>query len=69
MHERTIEGVVENGRVRLIGEVSLPEKTKVVVVVPENTTRKARIMSPRLVDKSRLKDFEREIIEIEDDEI
>lgn len=65
----TIQGIVKNGQILLSEDVKLPEMTKVYVVVPNLEKRMAKIMSPRLVDKSRLKDFEREVIEIEDDEI
>ena len=69
MQVTTIEGIVENGQIRLTENVKLPESAKVYVVVPNLEKRTAKIMSPRLVDKEKLKDFEREIIEIEDDEI
>ncbi|HEY0459252.1 MAG TPA: hypothetical protein VGC97_08970 [Pyrinomonadaceae bacterium] len=69
MQITTIEGIVKNGQIHLTEDIKLPESTKVYVVVPNLERRTARIMSPRLVDKTRLKDFEREIIEIEDDEI
>ena len=69
MQVRTVEGIVKNGQIHLTEEITLPEMTKVYVVVPTLEKRTARIMSPRLVDKERLRDFEREIIEIEEDEI
>ena len=69
MQITTIEGIVKNGQIQLTEDIKLPESTKVYVVVPNLEKRTARIMSPRLVDKERLKDFKREIIEIEDDEI
>lgn len=69
MQVATFEGIVENGQIRLTEDVKLPESAKVYVVVPNLEKRTAKIMSPRLVDKEKLKDFEREIIEIEDDEI
>ena len=69
MQVTTIEGIVKNGQIQLTEDVKLPESAKVYVVVPDLEKRTAKIMSPRLVDKERLKDFEREIIEIEDDEI
>jgi len=69
MQVTTIQGIVKNGQIQLTEEVNLPESATVYVVVPNLEKRTARIMSPRLVDKERLKDFEREIIEIEDDEI
>ena len=69
MQVTTIQGIVKNGQIQLTEEVNLPELATVYVVVPNLEKRTARIMSPRLVDKERLKDFEREIIEIEDDEV
>ena len=69
MQVTTIEGIVKNGQIQLSEDVKLPELAKVYVVVPNMERKTAKIMSPRLVDKSKLKDFEREIIDIEDDEI
>lgn len=69
MQVTTIEGIVKNGQIHLSEVVNLPESTKVYVIVPDFQRQRARIMSPRLVDKARMKDFEREMIEIEDDEI
>jgi len=69
MRVTTIQGIVKNGQIQLTEYVKLPEAATVYVVVPNLEKTTARIMSPRLVDKERLKDFEREIIEIEDDEI
>lgn len=69
MQVTTIQGIVKDGQIHLSENVKLPEAATVYVVVPNLEKRTARIMSPRLVDKKRLKDFEREIIEIEDDEI
>jgi hypothetical protein len=68
MQTTTIEGFVKNGQIKLTEDFKLTEMTRVYVVIPMNTSQK-RIMSPRLVDKSKLADFEREIIDIEDDEI
>lgn len=60
----TFEGVVEKGKIRLKNNVSLPEKTKVYVIVPEFETRqKARIFSPRLVHPEQAGDFVKEVIE------
>ncbi len=69
MQITTIQGIVKNGQIQLTEDYELPESATVYVVVPNLEKRTARIMSPRLVDKERLEDFEREIIEIEDDEI
>jgi hypothetical protein len=70
MEVTTFQGVVENGKIELGESVKLPEKTIVYVVVPNSANNRIpRIMSPRLIDKSKLVDFEREIIEINEDEI
>ena len=69
MQVTTIEGIVKNGQIQLSEDIKLPESAKVYVVVPNLEKGAARVMSPRVVDKERLKDFKREIIEIEDDEI
>ena len=69
MQVTTIEGTVKNGRIHLSEDVYLPESAKVYVVVPDFQKQTARIRSPRLVDSSKLKDFEREIIDIDNDQI
>lgn len=69
MQVTTIQGIVKNGQILLSEDINLPEMTEVYVIVPKLEKRNARIMSPRLKDKEKLKDFKREIIEIEDDEI
>lgn len=46
----TLEGIVENGQIRLRDQVTLPEHTKVYVVIPEvETVPQAHVYSPRLV--------------------
>lgn len=69
MQVTTIQGIVKNGQIQLSEDVKLPEMTEVYVVVPKIEQSTARIMSPRVKDKEKLKDFKREIIEVEDDEI
>jgi len=69
MQVTTIQGIVKNGQIQLSEDVKLPEMTEVYVIVPKIEQRTARIMSPRVKDKEKLKDFKREIIEVEDDEI
>ena len=50
MGATTIEGVVENGQIRLPATVRLPERTKVYVVIPDVEVHPvAYIGSPRLV--------------------
>ena len=52
MQITTIQGIVKNGQIHLSEDVKLPEMTEVVVIVPNLERRKARIMSPRLVNKA-----------------
>lgn len=60
----TYEGIVENGQIRLQGDVSLPEYARVYVLVPEEqNVLVARILSPRLVDPKDAARFTMEIVE------
>ncbi len=60
----TIEGVVENGQIRLPVSVRLPERAKVYVVVPDIEAPKAAyIGSPRLVHPEQAADFEKVVAE------
>jgi hypothetical protein len=64
----TIEGVVENGQIRLRENVTLPEHTKVYVVIPEvETAPQAHVYSPRLVHPEQAADFAKQIIEVSAD--
>ena len=61
----TLEGTVENGQIRLPDDVTLPEHTKVYVVIPAlPSSRPARIYSPRLVNPDQAADFEMQEIEV-----
>jgi hypothetical protein len=60
----TLEGIVENGQIRLPTGMHLPEKTKVYVVVPEIPLKKtARIYSPKLANPKQADDFKMEMFE------
>jgi len=60
----TVEGVVENGQIRLPAAVRLPERTKVYVVIPDVEVQTvAYIGSPRLVHPEQAVDFMKEVIE------
>jgi hypothetical protein len=64
MGATTIEGVVENGHIRLPATVRLPERTKVYVVIPDVEVQLvAYIGSPRLVHPEQAADFHKEVIE------
>ena len=64
-----LEGVVEKGQIRLRNNVTLPENTKVYIVIPgfEDVSR-AHIYSPRLVQPEKAVDFAKEIVEVSADE-
>jgi hypothetical protein len=60
----TYEGVVENGHVALPENASIPEKTRVYVLVPDGKPCQApNIASPRLAHPEQAKDFEIQVIE------
>jgi hypothetical protein len=64
MNISTIEGIVENGQIRLLGDVALPEHAKVYVVVPGlEIAPRARIMSPSLAHPEQAGDFVKQVIE------
>jgi hypothetical protein len=70
MQVTTIEGIVKNGQIVPSEDIKLPEMTTVYIVIPRLKNSKIpQIMSPPLVDKSKLADFECEIIDFEEDEI
>ncbi len=57
------EGIVDQGRIRLMSAIRLPEKTKVYVIVPEiHVERIARVFSPRLAHLEQAEDFRMEIV-------
>jgi hypothetical protein len=60
-----LEGIVENGQIRLRDPVTLPEHTKVYVVIPEvETVPPAHVYSPRLAHPEQAADFAKQIIEV-----
>jgi hypothetical protein len=63
-----IEGVVENGQIRLREKVSLPENSRVYVIVADTPDdRSARIRSPHLAHPEQSKDFAKQIVELAPD--
>ena len=61
-----IEGVVENGKIRLREEVTLAENTKVYVIVadPQMASNPARVRTPRLANPQQAGDFRKQVLEI-----
>jgi hypothetical protein len=64
MKVTTLPGIVENGQIRLAGDVRLPEKTTVYVVIPGvEVLSVGYIGSPRLVHPEQAADFKKEVVE------
>jgi hypothetical protein len=64
----TVEGIVENGQIRLRDHVMLPEHTKVYVVIPDvEAAPLAHVYSPRLVHPEQATDFAKQVIEVSAD--
>lgn len=60
-----IEGILENGQIRLREKVSLPENSRVYVIVAEMLDTSApRIRTPRLAHPEQSKDFGKQIVEL-----
>ncbi len=64
MQVTAFEGIIENGQIRLITNINLPERTKVYVIIPGfETKRDLHIYSPRLAHPEQAADFQKDIIE------
>lgn len=60
----TLEGIVEQGQIRLVSDVQLPDNTKVYVVVPGLRVEQiAHVFSPRLAHPEQATDFVLEVVE------
>ena len=65
---KTFEGRVESGQIRLQGDVALPDRMRVYVVVPDMANdQPPRIRSPRLLHPEQAGDFVKEVLEEQDD--
>ena len=63
-----IEGIVENGRIRLCHEVSLPENARVYVIVADLPAQPvARVFSPRLAHPEQAVEFRKQVLEVPSD--
>jgi hypothetical protein len=63
-----LEGIVENGKIRLPGDVSLPENARVYVIVADGASGPTtHVRSPRLADSRQAVDFRKLVIEVPPD--
>jgi hypothetical protein len=68
MNISAIEGIVENGQIRLLSDVALPEHAKVYVVVPNTELAPTpRILSPHLSHPEQIGDFAKQVFEVSAD--
>jgi predicted DNA-binding antitoxin AbrB/MazE fold protein len=66
----TIQGVIENGQIKLNEPVNLPEKKIVYVIIPDFDGKTVKqVLSPRLVNSKQAKDFIKKVEEIPDAQI
>lgn len=64
MQVTTFEGIVQNGQIRLAGNIQLPESTKVYVLIPSlEDKRTFRVYNPRLAHPEQAIDFKKEMVE------
>jgi hypothetical protein len=64
MSVATIEGIIENGQVRLPPGTQLPERAKVFVVIPgvaQPPAARAAVYSPRLAHPEQAADFTKRV--------
>lgn len=69
MSVMALEGIIENGQIRLLNALDLPEKTRVYIIVPgiQINQKKVHLYSPRLVHPEQAKYFEPEVVELASD--
>jgi len=60
-----LEGVVENGQIKLNSDIRLPDGAKVYLVIPdiELENNVIHLRSPRLAHPEQATDFEMEVVE------
>jgi hypothetical protein len=64
-----IDGIVQNGQIRLREQISLAENTKVYVIVADLSAKApplAYIRSPRLAHPEQAADFRKQVLELSD---
>lgn len=67
MCSKTYEGTIVDGKVQLPVDVQLPENSRVLVTVPDDSPAPpAHVRTPRLVHPEQAKDFAMEVEEAPD---
>ena len=67
MFGRTYEGMIINGQIRFSEQVQLPDRSRVLVIVPEeDQPRTCHVYTPRLAQPEEAKDFAMEVEEVRD---
>ena len=67
MFGRTYEGMIINGQVCFAEQVKLPERSRVLVTVPErDQPLTGHVYTPRLAQPETAKDFAMEVEEVRD---
>ncbi|HLM54718.1 MAG TPA: hypothetical protein VK422_01225 [Pyrinomonadaceae bacterium] len=58
-----LEGVVEDGQIKINSNVKLPDRTKVYIVIPDSELKKSGVYlhAPRLAHPDQAADFEMEM--------
>ena len=66
MSVSTFEAYVENGRIQVPGDVKLPEKTKVYIVIPDvsELPRAVHLYSPRLARREQTEHFKNTVRDV-----
>ncbi len=63
----TLEGIVENGQIKLPRNINVPESTRVFVVIPGFESVPAiRLASPRLAHPEQVPDFVMQVVDASD---
>jgi hypothetical protein len=64
MQVTAFEGIIEKGQIKLTGNIHLPERTKVYVIIPDAEAKSAfHVYAPRLAHPEQAADFKKEMIE------
>ena len=66
MSVKALEGVVEDGQIRLPPDIRLPDQTMVYILIPDAQAR-PHIATPRLARPEQVRDLQTEVREVPED--